>query len=293
MGRQASIGDARIPAGSMDVITLARAGGTEERHSPYRARARVVEIFSSIQGEAELIGVRQIFLRFFGCNLRCAWCDSPETLTSPRGLVPPGRAEQTPGCEDFLPLPNPTTVEEVLAAVRRLARVPHHSVSLTGGEPLLHVRFLERLLPALREDRLATYLETNGLLPDHLARVLDSTDWLAVDLKPPSCTEDPCPDWLDRHRRFLRVARSGARLPHLFLKLVVGEGALEPEMRAAFHVAAEEAPDASLTLQPVTPFGPVTHAPGMDAMLRWHEIASEYVRDVRLIPQVHKLLRIL
>jgi pyruvate-formate lyase-activating enzyme len=52
--------------------------------------ARVVEVFSSIQGEAELVGVRQIFLRFFGCNLRCGWCDSPETLTAPKGPLPAG-----------------------------------------------------------------------------------------------------------------------------------------------------------------------------------------------------------
>lgn len=257
-------------------------------------RARVVEVFSSIQGEAELIGVRQIFLRFFGCNLRCAWCDSPETLTAPPGALLPGRVEQTPGRADFRPLPNPASLEAVLEAVLHLARVPHHSVSLTGGEPLLHARFLERFLPELRASGLRPYLETNGLLPDHLERVVDQLDWIGMDLKPPSCTGDPCPDWLERHRQFLRVARPGQPgAPHTFLKLIVGSEADEGELRAAFRLAAEEAPGAGLTLQPVTPFGPVIAVPDMDRMLRWHEVASEYVGEVRLIPQMHKLMHLL
>jgi hypothetical protein len=105
--------------------------------------------------------------------------------------------------------------------------------------------------------------------------VVDLVDWIAMDLKPPSCTYDPCPDWLERHREFLRVAGSGrARVPHLFLKLIVSADADERELRAAFALAAEEASHASLTLQPVTPTPAVPTAPTMDQMLRWHEIAS-------------------
>lgn len=265
------------------------------REAPTRpVTARVVEVFSSIQGEAELAGVRQIFVRFFGCNLRCAWCDSPETLTAPPGPLAPARVEQTPGAADFRPMPNPAPLEAVLEAVLHLAREPHHSVSLTGGEPLLHARFLECFLPQLRRHGLLTYLETNGLLPDHLARALPWIDWIAMDLKPPSCTADPCPDWLGLHRRFLRVARQEAEgAPRLLLKLIVTPEADEGELRAAFRLAAEEAPDASLTLQPVTPFGPVTRAPTMAQMLRWHRIASEYVREVRILPQIHKLIHVL
>jgi len=259
-----------------------------------QATARVVEVFSSIQGEAELIGVRQIFLRFFGCNLRCAWCDSPETLTAPKGPLLPGRVEQTPGGADFHPLPNPAPLESVLHAVLNLNRTPHHSVSLTGGEPLLHVRFLARLLPELRRAVLPAYLETNGLLPDHLAQIIEGLDWIAMDLKPPSCTGDPCPDWLERHRAFLRVAQQGqAGRPRTFLKLIVGVDADERELRAAFRLAAEEAPGAGLTLQPVTPFDCVQRAPDMAQMLGWHAMASEYVREVRVIPQLHKLMNVL
>jgi organic radical activating enzyme len=266
-----------------------------EIRNPQSQRARLVEIFSSIQGEAELIGVRQVFLRFFGCNLRCEWCDSPETLTAPKGPQAPARVEETPGRADFRPLANPAPLDEVLSAVMSLAvKAPHHSISLTGGEPLLHARFLELLLPLLHDGGHRLYLETNGLLPEHLGRVLPWLGWIGMDLKPPSCTGDALPDWLERHRAFLEVAAPTVpSRPRLFLKLIVGADADESELRQAFELAAELAPNSSLTLQPVTPFGSVTRAPDVHEMLRWHEVACDYLTDVRIIPQVHKLIHVL
>jgi 7-carboxy-7-deazaguanine synthase len=225
-------------------------------------------------------------VRTFGCNLRCSWCDSPETLFG----HPPARFEQTPGRRDFESQPNPVGMETILDAVHRLNQVPHHSISLTGGEPLLHARFFRSFLPELRaRERLPLYLETNGLLPEHLEQVIDLVDIIGMDLKPPSCTDDPLPDWRQRHERFLAVARRKS----VFLKLVVGPHADSEEMEAAFQLVADQDPSLSLTLQPVTPFGPVQRAPSDLEMLHWHELASRYLTRVRIIPQVHKFMGVL
>ncbi len=46
---------------------------------------RIAEIFHSIQGEGELTGVPSVFIRTSGCNLRCAWCDTPYASWDPEG----------------------------------------------------------------------------------------------------------------------------------------------------------------------------------------------------------------
>ena len=75
----------------------------------------ISEIFLSLQGEGELTGVPSVFVRTSGCNLRCAWCDTPYASWEPEGA---GRG-----------------VSEILAEVRRHAEIRH--VVLTGGEPMI------------------------------------------------------------------------------------------------------------------------------------------------------------
>ena len=47
----------------------------------------ISEIFHSIQGEGELTGVPSVFVRTSGCNLRCAWCDTPYASWNPEGTL--------------------------------------------------------------------------------------------------------------------------------------------------------------------------------------------------------------
>jgi len=75
----------------------------------------ISEIFYSLQGEGELTGVPSVFLRTSGCNLRCAWCDTPYASWNPEG-------EQR-------------TVPQLLAAVAEHRAARH--VVLTGGEPMI------------------------------------------------------------------------------------------------------------------------------------------------------------
>jgi len=60
-----------------------------------------------------------------------------------------------------------------------------HSVSFTGGEPLLHKDFLKEILRLLKNQGITTYLETNGTLADEFSQLKDEVDIVAMDIKLP------------------------------------------------------------------------------------------------------------
>ena len=82
--------------------------------STLEQRMQISEIFYSVQGEGKLVGVPSLFIRTTGCNLRCTWCDSPETSWRPAG-------------ESM----------DVDAILNRVADHPARHVVVTGGEPLI------------------------------------------------------------------------------------------------------------------------------------------------------------
>ncbi|MCS6775699.1 MAG: 7-carboxy-7-deazaguanine synthase QueE [Chloroherpetonaceae bacterium] len=253
-----------------------------------QVRARLVEVFSSIQGEGVLVGHRQIFVRTYGCNLRCTYCDSPETLKE-SGAPRFCRVEQVPGTGQFLPVPNPVDADTLTGLLQQYLSEPHHSVSVTGGEPLLQARFLAAWLPAVRAMGLRTFLETNGLLPEHLQRVIDWIDVVSMDFKAPSAIGMDLESVRERHRRFLEIARTTS----VYVKMVVTPGTTDMEVDAAIDLIASVDAAIPLILQPVTPFGheriPVPPA----RLIALQARANRQLKEVRVIPQTHKVMHLL
>lgn len=248
------------------------------------AGAEIMEIFSSIQGEGLLVGRRQIFVRFYGCNIRCVYCDTPASRSALGACI----VERSPGMRDFYALDNPVDVAALNGVIHTLEGFEglHHSISLTGGEPLLHASFLKEWLPAVR-GRFGIYLETNGTLADELGEVIGLIDIVAMDVKLPG-TADMEPRW-DDHHRFLATAVK----KDTFVKLVVDGGTREDEFERAVRLVSRVGRGIPLIIQPVTPAGDSRRPVSYRGLLRLHELAARSLDHVRVIPQTHKMLGML
>lgn len=251
-------------------------------------RAPVAEVFSSVQGEGPLVGVRQVFVRTYGCDLACLYCDTPAS----RAETGPCRIELTPGSGVWEEVANPLTAEMVAEVIRELdqPRGLHQSVSFTGGEPLLHPEFISAVAARCRERGLEAYLETNGQRVAELRAVIDRVDTVAMDVKLPSsqpeCSEARAEDLLQHSLEFLEVALQ----KRVFAKVIVTPDVSPEGIERVAAALASVSRALTLILQPVTPRREVTASPSAGAMLALQAAAAAHLRDTRVIPQCHVLM---
>lgn len=250
------------------------------------ATARLIEVFSAIQGEGLNVGTRQIFVRFALCDLRCQYCDSPHTWSVPSVC----RRERSPGVRDFETHANPVTLSALLGWVERL-NLPglHDSIAITGGEPLLHAAFLQQFLPQVRRTGLPIYLETGGHRPQQLAMLLPYLDMVGMDLKLPSVSKET--HW-QAHSEFLeRCYRADVEV---FVKMIVSSTTDVTELERAAALVAAVSPEIGVFLQPVTPPerepSNQIFSPTPAQVLTWQAAMKKSLKSVRVVPQTHKML---
>ncbi|PSB01423.1 7-carboxy-7-deazaguanine synthase QueE [Merismopedia glauca] len=249
--------------------------------------ANLIEVFSAIQGEGLNIGTRQIFIRFAMCDLRCHYCDSAHTWYSSDTC----RIEQNPGKRDFATYPNPVTLDSLISWIRQQNQPGlHDSISLTGGEPLLHAAFLQEFLPQLHQETdLPIYLETGGHRPSQLKMILPYLDSIGMDIKLPSVSGEL--KW-EAHQEFLQLCAEAK--VEVFGKIIISEATNPQELEQAATLIAQINPQIPVFLQPVTPLAssdskPI-NPPTPEQVLTWQTLMKKQIKQVRVIPQTHKMI---
>lgn len=181
---------------------------------------KIAELFYSLQGEGSLVGVPSVFIRSSGCNLRCAWCDTPYTSWQPEGTE----------------LDLDRIVDEVQAH-------PARHVVITGGEPMIQPEMVP-LTERLRALGMHITIETAGTVFQPVACDL-------MSISPKLSNSTPAGNFAEPHDR-LRIqptilAELMARYEYQ-LKFVVENPADLQEIRALMEMLA--APRERVILMP-------------------------------------------
>jgi len=218
-------------------------------------KAKINEIFPSIQGEGPLVGYKQLFIRFCNCNLHCNYCDT----------------EFAAGTEY-----SPDALYQKIMKEYNLNGF--HSISLTGGEPLLNAEFLKDFLPLVK-GKTKVYLETNATLPEKLICIKQYVDIISADIKLESTAGF---DRIKQHEAFFAQCTG----INTFAKIVFDENITNEEISLCVSLA--EKFGLELVLQPKMIGSKMSVTSEFCT-----EILDKFTgrhRETRLIPQVHKFL---
>ena len=218
-------------------------------------KAKIAEIFSSVQGEGPYVGQVQTFVRFHGCNINCGYCDEARK-------------------DKF----KEYSSQELIGAV---IKENNKVVSLTGGEPLLYAGFLTEVLPYLKKKGFIVYLETNGILKNKLLEIIDFLDIISMDIKLPSSTGLGA--YWKAHAGFLEEAIR----KKVFVKAVITDKTSMSDIKKAVSVIKGINKDIFFILQPVTINNKMQK---IKSAGRFLNTANSALNNVRLIPQVHRIL---
>ncbi len=228
--------------------------------------AGISEIFSSLQGEGTHLGEKHLFIRFEKCNIHCEYCDELDK----------------PGTD--------LSIESVLSEVKKLEDEagPHAFISLTGGEPLFYGSFLKSLCPELRKLNFKLYLETSGILWKPLSEVIQWMDVIAMDMKPASVTKEK--NFYEEHRQFLKIARNH----ETFVKMVISKEIDAREFQELCAILCEADCRIPLILQPISEKNREGHDDPelMRLLSELQQIAGASLQNVRIVPRLHKILKI-
>ncbi|MEX2706049.1 MAG: radical SAM protein [Candidatus Freyrarchaeum guaymaensis] len=201
------------------------------------------------------------------------------------------RLEETPGTGRFTEFSNPLDPATLCRHVKLLETRDLHSISFTGGEPLLQADFLREVSEHLVSEGYTLFLETNGSLPECASRVADLFEYCCCDIKDES--SGAASDWtalVEKEFETIHILiDTGVKT---FAKVVVTADTKPENIEwYAKELAKMKCP---LCIQVVTPLGGA-RKPMVKQLFEFTETASKHLskNDVSLSIQAHKVIGIL
>jgi 7-carboxy-7-deazaguanine synthase len=251
---------------------------------PGNARAPLVEMFWSIQGEGRFVGETMGFLRVATCPLRCSYCDTPHSYTA--AVTFPVQAAGGAVQER-----NPVAAVRAAELARSLRPATHRAtprLSITGGEPLVFPQFVRATGAALRSEGWRIHLETAAIDRDAFAACADQVDHLSADWKLPETIDGA--DHGDAHLACCEIALAhGATVD---VKVVLTASVADASLVRALDRLLPLRDRILLVLQPVTPC--LREQKPLPAARLTSAIALAEQRGfaARTLPQTHKMLQV-
>jgi len=240
------------------------------RQKTASARVKLSEIFTSIEGEGILFGTKTMFVRLAGCPLKCHWCDTPYALPMDSG--------------------SNYSIDEVKDLISKSLHPNTYKVNFTGGEPLVQHEAVIELAKFVRQKGIRTYLESACYDSAKFAKVLPHIDLVKVEFKLKDSKvvdEKHYGGLLQSELDCLKLAIGSGKTT--YMKIVVTNSSSLKEFKELVHEvfrAARPAEIAGFIIQPSYKID----EPTLDVLFGFYDAVYPVYDQVRVVPQLHKVI---
>lgn len=233
-------------------------------------KVRLFEIFTSVEGEGILYGTKTLFVRLAGCPFSCFYCDTVDALPLDSG-------------KEY-------TIEDACSLIEKNLNDKTYKVNFTGGDPLIQHESVALMAKHIQSLKIPTYLESACFDSKKFSYILPFIDLVKIEFK----TEDSefvdskhYPNYIENVLECLRLSISAKKIT--YIKIVVSSkttlDSFKKLLDKIFLVVLEK--DLSgFIIQPT--YG--VSEPSLENLLKLYDLVYPNYKEVRIIPQLQKIM---
>jgi organic radical activating enzyme len=233
-------------------------------------KVRLFEIFTSLEGEGILYGTKTLFVRLAGCPFTCFYCDTKESLPLDSG-------------KEY-------EIREACAEIDRNLENKTYKVNFTGGDPLIQAEAVAELAKHVQGKNIPTYLESSCFDAKKFSHVLPHIDFVKIELKTQDSEFVDAKHYSTLIENALQCLDSAIKAKKsTYIKIVVSTKTeleqFENLARQIFKIASTKDLKGFI-IQPTYGIA----EPSLQKLLSFYDVVYQYYPEVRVVPQLHKLI---
>ena len=233
-------------------------------------KTRIFEIFTSIEGEGILYGTKTLFVRLAGCPYTCFYCDTLDALPLDSG-------------KEY-------SITEACDLIDTNLQDNTFKVNFTGGEPLIQHEAVSELAKHVKARGIPTYLESACFDSKRFLHVLPSIDFVKIEFKTIDSEfidEKHYPELVKNTLECLRAAVEAKKTT--YIKIVVSSktelSSFKDLLDQIFKIISKQN-ISGFIIQPTTSIS----EPPLEQLLEFYDNVYPYYDEVRVVPQLHKII---
>ena len=233
-------------------------------------KTRIFEIFTSIEGEGILYGTKTLFVRLAGCPYTCFYCDTLDALPLDSG-------------KEY-------SITEACDLIDTNLQDNTFKVNFTGGEPLIQHEAVSELAKHVKARGIPTYLESACFDSKRFLHVLPSIDFVKIEFKTIDSEfidEKHYPELVKNTLECLRAAVEAKKTT--YIKIVVSSktelSSFKDLLDQIFKIISKQN-ISGFIVQPTTSIS----EPTLEQLLQFYDAVYPYYDEVRVVPQLHKII---